>query len=362
MTEKIGKTRFFACFLAFILATLAFGAIDTKSIEVVRNKDVLDNSDFQVIDKFVSEAVHDMVDTKDFSDVASITKIIIEKSSSNKEGAQAQYQKQYYGSAMTYISEALKSADKVTDETRPVMIVNLLILIDGLKNVQLAELAVDRLGDDHMAVRYWAVRCLTNPQLKFTSQVTGTIIRRLQSFVEKSSPQIVELMARFAAAVPSQQGNDLMGKIADARIKQYFNWSVKNELIDASILKIMAAKISAESTPDPNLTQRFAQLFSCAIQRYLKGTDVLNDVQKQQLISVIVETERECIIRRFGLKTRLKEAFETKNLESLLAEHNSLLGDAANAGQLGTKFNFKYTGADGKETTGPQILPDFQKK
>ena len=95
MTDKAGKICFFAFFGAFFCVTTAFwGALDTRTIDEVRNKDVLDSSDFQIIDKFVAEAVHDMVDTKDFSDVASIAKIIIEKSSSNKPGAQAQYQKQ----------------------------------------------------------------------------------------------------------------------------------------------------------------------------------------------------------------------------------------------------------------------------
>ena len=105
------------------------------------------------------------------------------------------------------------------------------------------------------------------------------------------------------------------------------------------------------------VAQRFGQLYSFVIQRYIKGAEQLDDEQKQKLISVIVEIEAQCISKLFDPQATIKRAIEARNFESLIQEHNLLLGDSGQEGKLGAKFNFRYRHPDGSESMEPVVLP-----
>ena len=60
---------------------------------------------------------------------------------------------------------------------------------------------------------------------------------------------------------------------------------------------------------------------------YVKGMDTLNDDQKRQLISVIVETEEQCISKLLkGPQQSMRRAIERENTAAIMDEHNRLLG------------------------------------
>ena len=347
------KWVIFAVLTAFFVLIVHSGseAVNTRDIDTVRNKPVLDSTDLQIIDDFLDEAVRELVNTKDFTSIAQTRSTILARNSSRKSSAQAQYAEQFSESAHKYISEGLKQAEQLTPEDRRFkVILNLLILIDGLEDVRLAELSIGLLKDENTVIRYWAVHSVTSPG--FTKQLNASIatnpqlarriVEQLKGLVERSRPEILALVAEFAAEVGIPEGEDLLGQIADMRIKRYADWTVDYELLDADILRLLYQKIYSEglskSQPSagrykPAVARRFGQLYSYVIQRYVKGRDVLNADQKQQLASVLVETEKSFISKLLGMpQSVIKGAVERDDYTRLLLEHNRLL--QAYKGQL----------------------------
>jgi hypothetical protein len=218
-----------------------------------------------------------------------------------------------------------------------------LILADSFEEPRLADLAIKWFGDESNAIRYWAVHSVTNlgVMTKLNSggaanlELAGKITEQLKKVVESSSPDTLALIAGFAAKVDIPEGEDLLLQIADMRIKGYENWKIEYELLDGDILRLLDSKIPAESTSKPEVARRFGQLYSYAIQRYVKGRDVLNDAQKNQLASALVETEISYISKRLKVtQSVVKNAVEQGDYKALLQEHDRLLGDETKAGQL----------------------------
>ncbi len=153
------------------------------------------------------------------------------------------------------------------------------------------------LNDKSTVIRYWAVHSVTNSgiieqlnsgkasSLKLASEIT----EQLKKLVEGTSPEIIALMAEFAAEVEIRQGEDLLLQIADMRINKYAEWDVEYELLEVRVLKSLYKKMSSATVSNPAIARRFGQLYSYAIQRYVKGRDFLGDEQKRQLASVLVE-------------------------------------------------------------------------
>jgi hypothetical protein len=110
----------------------------------------------------------------------------------------------------------------------------------------------------------------------------------------------------------------------------------------------------ASSNPGKSAAgRRFGQLLSYVFQRYIKGADRLSPSQKEQLVSILVETEKSCLTKltgkpRFGIK----KAIESGDSDALLREHNNLLGSETKSGEL----NFDY----GKDSSGTAIMCPLQ--
>ena len=99
------------------------------------------------------------------------------------------------------------------------------------------------------------------------------------------------------------------------------------------------------------------------MQRYVKGSGILSEAQKQHLASVLVETEDKCVGRILGKpQSIIKKAVEQNDYRGLLEEHNKLLGSSTAAGELPAKLNFDYgTHTDGRKRTAPPALPNYPK-
>ena len=355
-------------FLIFLLMSSAAEAVDTAEIDRVRSKGVLDEKDFKIIDGFVADAVRALVETKDFTSISKERTVIVSRSSSSEQSAAAQYAEQFSESAYKHISRAFEEAEKITPQEHKLnVIVNLLILVDGLEDVHLAEPAMKRLQDENAIIRYWAVHCVTNAgfikRLNRTEaehlQLAESITEELKKLADKVSPEILAMITEFAGGVNIPQAEGLLLHIADMRIKKYADWTVEYELLDSTILKLLDDKIPTTGESKPDVARRFAQLYSYAIQRYAKGQDFLDDVQKQQLASVLVETEVLCISKRLRMaQSVIKKAVEDSDYAGLMQEHNRLLGDETKAGQLALELKFDYgKNADGSNRTAPLELP-----
>lgn len=361
----------------FILAmNSASAAVDTGPIDAVLKKTVLDDQDFRVIDDFLAQAVQDLVRTRDFTAIAQARTVILSRTST-----QGQYAQRFSESAHRHIQAGFEQAQTLRpDERKTNVNINLLILIDGLHDLRLADLAIPWLKDQNMVVRYWAVHALTNTtvveqmnsEASSNPSLVSTIVVRLKEIVDGSSPEILAQIARFAAGVKIPQGEELLLAVADVRIKRYAEWTVRNEFYDVGILKLLESKIPlpsagpapigpAPSAGKPAIAQRFAQLYSYAIQRYIKGTErsLLDDAQKRYLIAVLVETEEKCIGRLLNKpQLTIRRAIEKESMTALLDEHNRLLGSETAPGELSSKLGFDY----GSNRTAPIPLPDPPKK
>jgi hypothetical protein len=365
------KWLIFALLGVFLALVINSGVadVDTHEIDVCSHKEVLESKDLQIIDDFVAQAVDELVKTKDFTSIAKIRTVILSRSSSSTDSAKAQYAAQFSESAYKYISKALEAAKELTPtEHKFKIILNLLILVDSLEDPRLADLAIEWLNDENKAIRYWAVHAVTNSSITEQLNAGGEdnlklakrITEQLKELVESGSPEILALMAEFAAKVDIPQGEELLLQITDMRIRRYEEWAVEYELLDGTILKLLDSKIPSGSINKPAVTRRFGQLYSYAIQRYVKGRDILSDTQKHQLASVLVETEIFCISKRMGVaQSVVKNAIEQDDYIALLQEHSRLLGDETKAGQLPLKLNFDYgKKPDGSRRIAPLSLPE----
>ncbi len=348
-------------------------AVNTRDIDTVRNKPVLDNADRQIIDVFLDEAVRELVNTRDFTSIAQARSTILSRRTSRKDSAQAQYTEQFSVSANKYISSALKQAEQLIPKDRRFkMVLNLLILTDGIQDVRLAKLAMGLLKDESKVIRYWAVHSVTSPgftknlnaTIAVNSPLARSIVEQLQSLLGRSGPETIALMAEFAAEVSIPQGEDLLGRIADMRIKKYTAWTVDYEPLDGIILRMLYKKIFAGAVNRPAVARRFAQLYSHVIQRYVKGRDILNATQKHRLASVLVETEKSCVSKLLVIPlTVTKRSVERNDYTRLVLEHSRILGDDTTPGLLPQKLNFDYgTNPNGSPRTAPLPLSDPPQK
>jgi hypothetical protein len=339
--------------------------VDTSEINRVRDKSMLDDEDRQIIDRFVAEAVDELVRTRDFTSVSRLRRDILAS-----RGSQVQFAEQFSVSAYKHISEGLKAADELTpEEHRFKVVLNLLILVDGLEDLRLADLAIERLNDKSAAVRYWAVHALTNSgvieQLNSTHaadlRLAKRIAEELKKIVEEAEPEVMELVAKFAAEIKVAEAEELLLAIADARIRRYADWTVRYPLLDATILELLCEKMTSGGA-EPGVARRFGQLCSYAMQKYIRdisGEGFLSDSQRQQLESVLIGTEQSCIQRLFDMpQSTIRMAIGNGDYGALWQEHNRLFGEEGLAGTLAVKFNFDYgRKPDGKRRTAPLTLP-----
>lgn len=372
------KWVIFAVLAAFfiLMAHSDSEAVNTKNIDTVRNKPVLDSADLQIIDTFLDDAIQELVNTRDFTSISQTRSAILARRTSRKSSAQAQYEERFSESAHKYISLSFEQAEQLTPEDhRYKVVLNLLILIDGLEDVRLADLAMVFLKDKNTVIRYWAVHSITNPN--FTKKINSSkttnlqlarrIVAQLKSLVESAeghNTKLLAMAAEFAAEVGVPQGEELLGQIADMRIKRYASWSVNYELLDSTILKLLYDKITSGAINRSAIARRFGQLYSYAIQRYVKGRSYLNTIQKHQLASVLVGIEKSCISKILAApQTVIKRSVERDDYTRLLLEHSRLLGDETRAGELPQKLNFDYgTSPNSTGLTAPLVLPEPPQK
>jgi hypothetical protein len=378
---NIKKWAFFTVLTAFFILAINSDAVavDTRDIDNVLKKAVIDDQDKKIIDDFLSQAVLELVKTKDFTSIAKLRTVILSRKSPH-----SQYAQQFSESAYKHIQEGFEQAQTLRPEDRKNnVIINLLILIDGMEDLRLSDLAMEMLKDNNMVIRYWAVHCLTNPAilLQLNTEITSnpklatTITEQLKEVVQTSKPEILVQIARFAANINIPEGEELLLQVADERIKRYAEWKVTYEFYDIIILKLLDSKITLPSqgigatapTTDlskPAVARRFAQLYSYVIQRYIKGQDILNETQKQHLASVMIEIEENCISRLLGRQqVTIRRAIERNNMAALSDEHNNLLGSETTTGQLPSKLGFDYsTTPNGPKLTAPTPLPEKPQK
>ena len=364
MKTNVGVCVVLALFIVFSSACVSL-AVDTRAIDRVRDKDVLSNEDFQTIELFIKEALDELVDTKDFTQVATLRSKIV-----TRQSEQAQYAEQYTKFLRKYVAEAVSRSEEIEEaQKRHRVRVNLAILISELENPRLIDTALVLLDDPDRSVQYWAVRALANRRLiekveaaSSNSSVVDKIASRFSVMVETAAPEVIRLIADFAGAAKGAQADELLLKIADVRISRYSSWTATGSLNDIKVLKLLCAKLQAKQHKTVEFGRRFAQLYSYVMQKYvmaLKDRSLLDEQQRQELASVLVEIESKCIGKLTGFEQAvIKRAVELDDDNVLLMEHGRLLGDETKRGEIPTKLTFDYGAADdGGNLAQPRELP-----
>jgi hypothetical protein len=343
------------------VCSTAWGIIDTRAIEAVREKPVLNTGDLRAIDVFVQDAVEEVLRArdKDFATIAKTRSILIGRQESNVPN-QKQYAQTFLESAQTHITAALQEAQSLPPARRAKVRVNLLIIAQALNHESLVTAALPYLSDPSKPVSYWATQLVTSQaaltMINTSSPQSGQLITALSKIAPLASPETLSLIIPFAVQIKMAAGQELILTIAEGRIKQYENNSVSHELADIKVLSGLCAQFNANGPNKTQCAQHFAQLLSYAIQRYAKGQTKLTDQQKQDLISIIVETEDTCITKLTSQpQTGLRRAIERGDMELLMAEHDRLLGAATQKGVLPELLHYSYTDGN-QEQDAPLTL------
>ncbi len=352
--------------LSIVIFAPVCWAVDTRAIDRVRQKDVLDNEDFEIIEQFIRDAIDELVNTTDFTQVARLREIIV-----TRQSEQAQYAEQYSRCLRKYIGEAFVKTDKLEDATRRHRVrVNLMILVFQLENPRLVDIALEALDDRDESVQYWAVRSLTSRGLiekieaaPGNPNVVGSIASKFEDIVPTAAPEVLRIMAEMVLVADNDQTEALLLKIADVRIEGYADWTAKAGPIDIEVLELLCDKLLARTRKAEDFGRRFAQLYSYVMQKYimfLKGEVSLDEGQKQQLASILAETEDKCIYKLTGLQqTVIRRAIELGDANTLYQENIRLLGGAEKEGEIPAKFGFDYGPAEGGgRLTGPRELQE----
>jgi hypothetical protein len=365
------ERAFFAILIGGLVltsGTVSRAQVDGRRIEDVVKKSVLTPDDMQVIDAFVSDAVGRLVRTTDFTEVAKTRAVIV-----SHQVAQAQYAQRFSEAVAREIGKGFEYAtNEITDPARRFMVfTNLLILANELNDPRFVDLGVRMIPHENNAVRYWALRVATNPTVwdkpnqnqSTAASLSGRVLDACGKIVQTSSAESLYLMAQFAGRYNTPAAQDLLARVADVRIARYADWAVKYELVDTGILKLLSAKIAAGGGAGPEFAKQFSQLYSYAIQRYLRGMkdNNLKEPSASQLASVLVETEQQCLSKLLsgqqGPQTGITHALEAGDMAALQAEHDRLLGGPNQKGVLPVKFNFTYGSAQDKRPA-PLPLPE----
>jgi len=369
-------------FLTGVLALSAVvEAVSTRQIDAVRqkallNEEALESADFEVIDAFWAEALTELLSLGDFTEIVNIRSQIFAR----RGGAEpSQYSVGFIASGQKHLTAAFDQVQNwETDQRRTWVERNLIILTAQLESSELVELGMRMIEHQDSTVRYWAVKALTNPGIvrelnadaSVLAEPAARIGRQLEATAEKEThPEILSLIATFAGQVNRPQAKQLLIRIVDLRTSAYENWTVKYELMDAKLLRLLGNEILSQESQQTKaeMGRRFAQLYSYVMQRFILGEGILTDTQKQQLASVLVEVERSVLDRLLGRpQSSIKKAVEKiltrrtddqKDYSALQAEHDSLLGTATRKGELPGALNFDYgKNPDGTAITAPKKL------
>ncbi len=346
------------------LSMIGRAQVDSSRIDEVIKKSVLTPQDLEVIDAFAADAIGRLVRTVDFTEVARTRASIV-----GHQSAQAQYAQRFSDACLREIAKGFDYAThEISDPQRRFRVfANLLILVNELNDPRLIDLGIRMISHEASMVRYWAVRVATSASLweKLSQDqvAAATMSRKVLDACNQaaptSSPEVLNLMVQFAGRFDTPVTVELLGRIADIRIRSYAEWNVKYELVDTNILKLLGAKIVAGSASNEQLARQFAQLYSYAIQRYIRGmqNNAVRGLSRNYLAAVLIETEEQSLSKLLGgTQTGVRRALEAGDMTALQAEHDRLLGGAAGRGALPSKFNFNY----GNNRTSPLALPEPQ--
>ena len=358
-------------FLFFLLVCSQLYAIDTEAIDQVLKKgdsgQMLDDDDQQTIADFWDQAIEEMLITEDLNEIVEIKSVILSKKSRSTSG---DYYNAFTQAAKETITAALKELNTWDNaEVREHIKINLLILAAQIQSMKLIDFAFQGLDAQSAIVRYWSVKAITGDFVveRLNSEIISDedIVERIFSAIDnviknEHSGEIFELAINLLTKLDSAEAKQLMLEAVDRRLEAYENWTVSCEIMDTAVLTSVGNEILTETkaAKKAELTQKFAQLYSYIMQRYIIGKNTLIDTQKQELASVMIHIEHNMLGKLLEKpQSSIKRAIEKRSITSLKREHDTLLGTSSLTGELARKIEFDYgKNPGGRSINAPKTL------
>lgn len=339
--------------------------IDDLLASAKKNNQALGTLESGIIDNFLAEAFDELLAAEGQTEMVTARLQISFRKGSEKTG---HYSSTFVIAVRRQLKDTFGQLDAWDDQVRLQQITrNLIILVAEMESLVLIDFGIDRLGDNDVMIRYWAVKAISHPaiaaqlnsEMTNDADVSDKIIAALDKVVETEGyDEILDLIVGFAASIDTIRARELLLKFADMRIAAYEDWSVSNERIDAVLLNGLGKIAAANSVTRKEAGQKFAQLYSYVIQRFILGREVLSKDSLAELASVIVDVEANAVVKLLGRSQRaIRTAVEKKTYPALQREHDDLLGLPGIAGKLSVKLSFDYgKGAGGETLTAPKKL------
>lgn len=347
----------FFCFCAFFILFSSISlALETRAIDDIRKKDVLNDTDQKAVGAFIEAGIEELFNTEDFSAVSSLRQAIVSRKAGLNETSAQQYKTAFDSTAVESFTKAFGRLDKVQNQAQAFSIrLNLLLLISELSDARLVNLAIDNIKSKSSAIRYAAAKCLSSPDIiKQLNSATSADIQLAQKAIsalneimknETDGSVLVEIIT-FTSEINGNESENLILEIAKDRISKYENATVSNDYIEAAVLKALYAKsLKASSDSVKNdLMAAFGQLYSYVIQQYAIKDANLSETRKGQVVDVIVGVENDLVSQILGSKAgSLKKAIERDDMAALMTAHDSLLGSSNGKGMIASAVDFYYS-------------------
>ncbi|MEN8127351.1 MAG: hypothetical protein ABFR90_06045 [Planctomycetota bacterium] len=363
------KNLLYILFSVFFCVSSAF-SVNVTSIESLRQRvqgasAELTSSDKAVIADFWSDALGQMFLSKSSREIVEIRRQLEEQKGSE---SLSYYATAYVAHARSDIQAAFQDlkAEQMDSQQRLMITHNLMVLTAKLKSSQLSPVALQHLGDQDDLMRYWAYKAVTQRAVieELTSDVTRddktveAILKALeQKVLTEPQPEIRKMVIHFCSAFDHSLARKILLSIAAERISAYKDWTIQDESQDASLLITLgaAAELQSDSDVKASFGRAFAELYALAIQRYMKGGEMLSSDQIDRLKTVIAEVDQTALNKTMGVKTGILPA--VRNGRGLDREYETLFGDKMRPGKLAVKYTFDYgKDASGKPVTAPPQL------
>lgn len=363
------QMRLLLCCLIVGLNTPVFSAINKDDIERVRlrtenSSELLTTADKADIEKFWKSAITAIVLTEDSQEIVEIRRQIEEQRGTEPL---SDYTQAYIKEAIANLQTAFRNIQGLQNPERKIIVErNLMILAANLKSSKVTDIALEKINSTDTVVRYWAIKAVTQPDvvrdlksdILQDKELLEKILTALNRITEDQIPDVIEKMViDFTSTVDHSLARDILLKIADKRIQDYLTWNVGNEVIETRML--MALGVIAETQQDTEIRSRFGQkfaiLYSIVMQRYMKYSKDLTDLQLDNTKTVIAEIAQNVLDKVMDFKTRIIDLMRRNG--ELDREYEALFGDRLRSGELAARYGFDYgKDASGKSITEPPTL------
>jgi hypothetical protein len=364
---------------AVLFASVAFSATPTEEITAVRQRSLsgdgsVSASDKAVIEKYLRSAIDAMFLSPDSEQIARTRRQIVAQKGDKDL---SMYASTYISTARELLRVAFGALEGVPDlQKRQMVKQHLVILTAELRSLMLAEFGLSYLNDPDLITRYWAVKAVAdtvstsgdagrdnsvvgqmNDEVANDPEMATKIYEALSPMAEQDNPpQIDYLLIGYAGRWKDERAGRLLQQIVGKRTAAYQNWTVQNTWLDIPLFRALANWYQMAAAGEKALFARqFAELYAFAVQRWMLGRDSLAPVEKEQLLSLIVETDQE-ILPLFGLSAgRIKNIIERG--QDLQAEFDNLFGTTTKQGELANKLRFNYGQGNSVSTAPPKLPP-----